>query len=96
MDAELTINWNQANRILENSSAIVFEDTVTYFNNISTDDDTIEFLPEVEEDDSDRFIFNESDNKEIKCIGSDMWLKEENGEEYQITILAPTQINTLI
>jgi hypothetical protein len=91
------ITWEEAVSILENASAIVFEDTVTYFDNISEDADTIQFCPE---EDGDVFTFKKKHNKEILFIDSSIWLNDRDpindSEAFQITILQPVNISTLV
>lgn len=92
-----TITLKEAYSILEEASAVIIDDnTLTYPSlfGIEEDDDN-EFLY-LSWEDEDGYIyelfFREKDNKSIQISGSSMFLIDIEGEENQITILAPKNI----
>jgi hypothetical protein len=91
-----TITLKQAYQILENSSAVIVDDAVVYpslYELTGEDDNEFLFLSW---EDGDYHEFNlqflEANNGEVKVSGSSLFLYDHEGEETQLTILAPQNL----
>lgn len=94
-----TIPLTQAFKILEDCSAVVTEDHVVIYPALSelTGEADNEFLYLTWQDDTGLEFnanFIEENNQEIKVVGSSMFLKDEAGNEFQITVLVPQNLET--
>jgi uncharacterized Fe-S center protein len=89
-----TITLKEAIHILENCSAIITDNCVTYPSVYEGED---EFLTISWSDGYDDFSdsFQEADNQTIKIVGSSMFLTDSDGDDYQITILGPQNLEQL-
>lgn len=92
------INLNQAHQILSNASAILIDDA---------DHAIFPAIAPLEESDENEFLylgwenddglaydvkFAEGENQEVKVSGSSMFLIDTEGDECQITILQPANL----
>lgn len=92
-----TITLEKAFDILEECSAIVHDNVVSYpgLADLSGEDDN-EFLYMSWENDEHlnyAIRFTEGSNRSIKVSGSSMFLVDHEGDETQITILEPKQLD---
>lgn len=92
-----TISLKEAYDILENSSAVVIDDNALMYAGLHDleDDDSNVFLTLSYTDDEGlifEYNFAEGDNQEIKVLGSSMFLEDIDGEECQLTILCPQNL----
>lgn len=89
-----TISLQKAHSILEYCSAIIIEDYVLVYPSLSdlTGEDDNQWLYISWSDDKGREFdveFIEENNKDITISGSTLFLKDNEGEEFQVTILVP-------
>lgn len=92
-----TITLKEAYSILEEASAVIIDDNALTYPSISEieeNDDNEFFYLSWEDEDGYIYdlVFREKDNKSIQISGSSMFLIDSEGEENQITILAPKNI----
>lgn len=94
-----TITLNQAFNILQNCAAVVTEThNVTYPNlDKLTGEEENEFMALSWEEDGLDYgvIFKEGNNQTVKVSGSSMFLEDNEGEEVQLTILVPQNLENL-
>jgi hypothetical protein len=94
-----TITLKQAISILENCSAVVIDNVVTYPNleDGEDDDDLFLTLSWVDEDFNEfEESFYRGGNKKIQIVDSSMFIFNEEVEEVQLTILCPQNLENLI
>ncbi len=94
-----TITLQEAVAILEKSSAVVIDDNGLCYASVygieGRYDNVFLHLSYDDEGNTIQYDFTEGDNKEITVIGSSMFLKDaEHGEECQLTILCPQNLET--
>jgi hypothetical protein len=91
-----TISLLAAMEILRDCAAVIIDDNGLCYPSIFEDSEDFLFLKyEDEEGSIFHYIFTQTDNREgIKIAGSSMFLIDGEGDEIQITILAPRNIET--
>ena len=92
-----TITLDEAHQILEECSAVVIDDGVLVYPRLSDLEHSYlnEFLYLGWDDDqglSYSIKFEEGENLSVKVSGSSMFLVDTKGDECQITILEPKQL----
>lgn len=90
-----TIPLADAFRILENASAVIIDNVVTYptLDDLTGEADN-QFLLLSWDDEGSEFNvkFREGDNTSVILVGSSMLLKDSDGNETQVSILEPANI----
>lgn len=93
-----TIPFNKAYELLADCAAIIWG--IAWSDNfvgnpVFTDDKIF-----LSHKDDDRQIyevyFRREDNPNVICVGSSIWLQGSDGNEYQITILVPIDLNSIL
>ncbi len=92
-----TITLQEAHSILENCSGVINEEHVITYPNLAdlTGDDDNEWLYIFWNDDKGqdyRVKCVEENNKEIKVSGSSMFLIDNEGDDFQLTVLVPQDL----
>lgn len=87
-----TITLLAACALLENCSAVIWDDTYVSYPSIAdlTGEDENEFL--YLSVDNSNVKFAEGENRTIKVVGSSMFLVDTDGDECQITLLNPVNL----
>ena len=93
-----TISLAEAVQILENCSAVIWDETHHFLiypdvTDLDGKDDN-EFLYIKGEEDGEYYSekFHEGNNRTVKIEGSSMFLVDPDGEEVQLTILEPAKL----
>jgi hypothetical protein len=90
------INLQEAYNILENSAGVIVDDNVLIYPSLSdiTNEPNNEFLYLSWNEDGEDFevSFLEKDNNEVTISGCSIFLNDTEGNENQITVLAPQQL----
>lgn len=91
------ITLQEAVAILENSSAIIIDDNALMYTGLQDlkNDDSNIFLRLFYTNDEGLtfgYDFTEGDNQKVQVIGSNMFLKDDNGEDCKLTILCPQNL----
>lgn len=90
------ITLQEAYNILENCAGVIVDDNVLIYPSLSdiTNEPDNEFLYLSWNEDGEDFevSFIESDNQKIVASGCSLFLTDSEGEENQITILAPQKL----
>jgi len=91
-----TISLIEVVKILEDASAIIIGDTVTYpaaADLTSEPDNQFLYISWVGDEGEDYAVkFEEGPNQNVKIVGSSVFLIDDEGEECQITILEPKNL----
>lgn len=95
-----TITLQEVYQILEDCSGIVTEDHVITYPSLAdlTGEDDNQWLniSWIDEGQDFDIVFIEENNKEIKVSGSSMFLEDEDGDEFQITVLVPQNLEQTV
>jgi hypothetical protein len=89
------IPLQEAFDILQDASAIIIDDTVTFpsLDDLNGSDDNEFLYIGWEIEDADYCAkFQEGENKMVKVVGSSLFLVDNEGDETQITILVPAKL----
>lgn len=93
-----TITLQEAYDILENASALVVDDNALVYPALSelTGESFNQFLYVTWDDEGQEYSlkFCEEENETVKIVDSSMFLVDEEGDERQITILEPKNMET--
>lgn len=91
-----TITLQQAHQILENCSGIITEDHVITYPGLAdlTGENDNQWLNVSWTDEGQDYaaICIEENNREIKVIGSSIFLEDQDGEPFQLIILVPQNL----
>lgn len=91
------ITIQKAHQILTDCSALIIDDNTLVYPSLAdlegSDDNEFLYLSWTDEEGRDYSVkFSEGQNKEVTISGSSMFLVDNEGEEAQITILAPQNL----
>ena len=91
-----TITLEEAYKILENCSGVIVDDGAILYPSVwelnGKDENEFLYLSWEEEGLEFNVKFNEGSNREVKVSGCSMFLIEGDGEETQLTILVPQNL----
>ena len=93
-----TITLDEAIIILQNCSAVIIDYTVTYpnlsFDESNNPEERFLDLSWVDDDYNNFEVnFYSQDNQTVTIVDSSMFLTDEEGDEVQLTILAPQKLD---